>query len=40
MVFDWSVDEVERWIGETLELECCREIFRVNEASGSTNMLG
>lgn len=40
MVFDWSVDEVVRWIGETLELKCCRDVFRANKASGSTSMLG
>lgn len=40
MVFDWSVDQVETWIGETLELECCREVFRANKASGRTGRSG
>lgn len=32
MVFDWSADQVERWVGETMKLEGCREAFRTNEA--------
>lgn len=32
MVFDWSADQVERWVGDTMELKCCREAFRANKA--------
>ncbi|CAM9253734.1 unnamed protein product, partial [Ectocarpus fasciculatus] len=31
-VFDWSAAQVERWIGETMELECYREAFQAKKA--------
>ncbi|CBJ48655.1 hypothetical protein Esi_0046_0010 [Ectocarpus siliculosus] len=31
-VFDWSAGQVERWVGETMELGCYREAFQAKKA--------
>ncbi|CAN0489455.1 unnamed protein product, partial [Ectocarpus sp. 8 AP-2014] len=30
-VFDWSAGQVERWVGETMELGCYREAFQAKK---------